>query len=88
MASVIGVTPVHASRSWSALLAEGLVRCDGRTVTIVDEAQLARRGYYLDRDGDFDFHWLRGVENEAEHRQAAVPAGSGRSSPRSPVPAG
>jgi hypothetical protein len=68
MAHVIGVTPVHASRTWSALLAEGMIRCDGRTITIVDENQLARRGYYFDRDGDFDFHWLRCVDCETEHR--------------------
>ena len=61
MAHVIGVTPVHASRTWSALLTEGMIRCDGRMVTILDEGQLAKRGYYVDRDGDFDFHWLRGV---------------------------
>ena len=66
MAHVIGVTPVHASRTWSALLAEGMIRCDGRMVTIVDERQLAKRAYYFDRDGDFDLQWLRGVENETE----------------------
>ena len=71
MAHVIGVTPVHASRTWSALLAEGMIRCDGRMVTIVDESQLAKRGYYFDRDGDFDFHWLSGVAVETE-REAAV----------------
>ena len=83
MAHVIGVTPVHASRTWSALLAEGMVRCDGRTVTIVDERLLAERGYYFDRDRDFDFHWLRGVDNETERRQASVL----RSGSRSPAPA-
>ena len=72
MASVIGVTPVHASRTWSALLAEGMVRCEGRTVTIVDEALLAERGYYLDRDGDFDSHWLEGVEHEGKRWPAAA----------------
>jgi CRP-like cAMP-binding protein len=66
MAHVIGVSPVHASRTWSALLAEGLIRCDGRMVTIVDERQLARRGYYFDRDGDFDYRWLQGVEANIE----------------------
>jgi CRP-like cAMP-binding protein len=71
MANVIGVTPVHASRTWSALLTEGLIRCDGRMVTIPDESQLAKRGYYFDRDGDFDLHWLRGVERETERRLSA-----------------
>ena len=86
MAHVIGVTPVHASRTWSALLAEGLVRCVGRTVTIVDESGLARRGYYFDRDGDFDLHWLRGVENEAERRQAGAVMSSEHLRSPSPAP--
>ena len=66
---MIGVTPVHASRTWSALLGEGLTRCNGRMVTIVDEVLLAERGYYFDRDDDFDLAWLRLVENE---RSAAM----------------
>jgi len=83
MAHVIGVTPVHASRTWTALLAEGMVRCEGRMVTIVDERQLARRGYYFDRDGDFDFDWLSGVEDESERRRAAgtAPDPSGKRAP-------
>ena len=72
MAHVIGVTPVHASRTWSALLAEGMVRCDGRAVTILDERQLARRAYYTDRDGDFDYQWLVGVEDRTERTLAAA----------------
>jgi CRP/FNR family transcriptional regulator, anaerobic regulatory protein len=72
MAQVIGVTPVHASRTWSALLAEGMIRCDGRVVTIVDEPRLAERGYYFDRDGDFDIDWLRGVEDAALQRAAGA----------------
>jgi CRP/FNR family transcriptional regulator len=66
IAHVIGMTPVHASRTWSALLADELIRCDGRTVTIDDERQLANLGHYSDRDGDFDFDfdWLRLVENK------------------------
>lgn len=66
MAQVMGVTPVHASRTWSALLAEGAIRCEGRMVTIVDERQLAERAHYLDRDRDFDFPWLAGVDTETE----------------------
>jgi CRP/FNR family transcriptional regulator, anaerobic regulatory protein len=65
MAHVTGITPVHASRMWSALIAEGLIRCDGRMVTIVDETALASLGHYSDRDGDFDHHWLRAVEDGA-----------------------
>jgi CRP/FNR family transcriptional regulator, anaerobic regulatory protein len=62
VAQVIGVTPVHASRTWSALLADGMIRCAARTVTIVEERQLADLGYYVDRDRDLDLHWLEAVE--------------------------
>jgi CRP/FNR family transcriptional regulator len=72
MAHVIGVSPVHASRTWSALLAEDMIRCDGRMVTIVDEGQLAKRGYYFDRDGDFDFEWLKDVASETERETSAA----------------
>lgn len=64
IAHVTGITPVHASRTWSALITDGLVCCDGRTVTIIDEELLAHLGHYSDRDGDFDFHWLRAVEDQ------------------------
>lgn len=63
---VTGITPVHASRMWSALIADGLIRCDRRTVTIVDEKRLTSLGHYCDRDGDFDYHWLDAVEDEAK----------------------
>ena len=66
IAHVTGMTPVHASRMWSALVADGLICCDGRTVTIVDEKRLAYFGHYSDRDGDFDYYWLRAVEGEAK----------------------
>lgn len=66
IAHVTGITPVHASRMWSALIADGLIRCDGRTVSIVDEERLACLGHYSDRDGDFDYRWLRAVEDETE----------------------
>ena len=64
IAHVTGITPVHASRMWSALIADGLVRCDGRTVTIANEERLARLGHYSDRDGDFDYDWLCAVEDQ------------------------
>ena len=64
IAHVIGITPVHASRMWCALIADGLIRCDGRTVTIVDEERIARLGHYSDRDGDFDYGWLHAVEGQ------------------------
>lgn len=59
---VIGTTPVHASRTWSAILAEGLIACDGRMVTVLDEPRLVELAQYHDRDGDFDYAWLRRVE--------------------------
>jgi CRP/FNR family transcriptional regulator len=68
IAHVIGITPVHASRTWSALLADGAIRCNARMVTIVDETWLASLGHYFDRDGDFDHDWLRSVENQIERR--------------------
>ena len=66
IAHVTGITPVHASRMWSALIVDGLIRCDGRRITIVDEDGLANLGHYSDRDGDFDYHWLQAVEDRAE----------------------
>ena len=63
IAHAVGITPVHASRRWSALIADGLIRCDGRMVSIVDEQALADVGHYSDRDGDLDFRWLRAVED-------------------------
>ena len=66
IAHVAGITPVHASRMWSALIADGLIRCVRRTVTIVDEQRLACLGHYSDRDGDFDYDWLRAVEDQAD----------------------
>lgn len=62
VAQVIGTTAVHASRMWSALLAEGLISTTGRTVKVVNEEQLARLGHFTDRDGDFDHAWLERVE--------------------------
>ena len=64
IAHVTGITPVHASRMWSALIADGLIYCTRRTVTIVDEEQLACLGHYSERDGDFDYGWLRAVEHQ------------------------
>lgn len=59
IAHVIGTTPVHASRMWCALLADKLIRCEGHTVTILDEPKLIDLSQYRDRDDDFDHDWLR-----------------------------
>lgn len=65
-AQVIGTTPVHASRVWCALVGEGLIRCDGHTVTVVDEARLVALAQYRERDAAFDQDWLRGVHARAD----------------------
>jgi CRP/FNR family transcriptional regulator, anaerobic regulatory protein len=64
IAHVIGMTPVHASRTWSALLADGLIRCEGRTITVLDEQALIALSQYRERDDDFDHDWLLKVETE------------------------
>lgn len=66
IAQTAGITPVHASRLWNALIADGLIRCVGRTVSIVREPSLAQLGHYADRDGDLDFPWLRAVEDSTK----------------------
>lgn len=67
---VIGTTPVHASRTWSAILGDGLISCDGKLVTIVDEPRLVELAQYHDRDGDFDYAWLRRVETRMTEARA------------------
>ena len=59
---VIGTTPVHASRVWCALVAEGLIRCHGHIVTVADEPRLIALSQYCERDAAFDHAWLRRVE--------------------------
>jgi CRP-like cAMP-binding protein len=62
-AQVIGTTPVHASRVWCGLVAESLIRCDGHTVTVLDEPRLVDIAEYRVRDSAFDQDWLRRVED-------------------------
>jgi CRP-like cAMP-binding protein len=62
IAHVIGMTPVHASRTWSALIADGLIRCDHRMISILDEPRLIDLSQYRERDDDFDHDWLAKVE--------------------------
>jgi CRP/FNR family transcriptional regulator, anaerobic regulatory protein len=64
VAQFTGITPVHASRMWSALTADGLIECGGRVVTILDEEGLAALSQYRDRDGDFDYRWLKLVDEQ------------------------
>lgn len=75
VAQFTGMTPVHASRMWSALIADGVIACDGHLVSIVNEPALAELSQYKDR-GDFDYHWLRDVEervrsSDGESRSSA-----------------
>lgn len=62
MAHVTGMTAVHASRMWSALIADGLIACEGPYVTVLDEGGLVRISGYQPRDGDFDLEWLASVQ--------------------------
>jgi CRP-like cAMP-binding protein len=62
VAHVTGMTPVHASRMWSELIADGLIECSGHQVTILAEDRLAQIAHYCDRDRDFDLDWLHFVE--------------------------
>ena len=62
IAHVTGMTPVHASRMWSELIAKGFIGCVGHNVTIIAEQRLTQLAHYFDRDGDFDHDWLRIVE--------------------------
>lgn len=62
IAHVTGMTPVHASRMWCSLVADGLISCEGRLVTLLDEQGLQRLSQYSSRDGDFDHNWLAAVD--------------------------
>ena len=67
VAQVTGMTPVHASRMWSALIADGLIRCDARTVTVMDEGGLCELAQCTRGADDFDREWLQLVEDEHGH---------------------
>lgn len=62
IAQFTGMTPVHASRMWSALIEDGLISCKGRVVTILDEGALAELSHYRNLGSDFDYQWLKLVE--------------------------
>ena len=70
IAHFAGITPVHASRMWSALMDDGLISCTGRTVTILDEPAMLALSHYRDLDKDFDYRWLKLVEDQV---RAAAP---------------
>lgn len=60
MAEMTGMTPVHASRMWSELVAEGAIAVDGHYVAILDEIRLQTLSEYVNRTNDLDFSWLPG----------------------------
>ena len=66
IAHVTGMTPVHASRMWSELVADGLIASEGAWVSLLDEEALVELSGFTDRDRDFDFDWLRIVEQETQ----------------------
>ena len=58
MGEITGMTPVHASRMWSELVADGAIRCDRPFVTIEDERRLISISNFVNRSADLDFSWL------------------------------
>lgn len=65
VAQVTGMTGVHASRTWTELVADGLISNDGPVVTICDEAALRALSGYRNRGGGFDLQWLAAVKGAA-----------------------
>lgn len=65
VAQFTGMTPVHASRMWSALISDGLISCRSRVVTVLDESALIELSHYRELGRDFDYHWLKLVEQQA-----------------------
>lgn len=64
IAQFTGITAVHASRMWSALVNDGLIAYEGRIVTILDEPALVELSHFRDLDSDFDYQWLKLVEQQ------------------------
>jgi CRP/FNR family transcriptional regulator len=58
MAEVTGMTPVHASRMWSELIAEGLISVDNGCVTVENEAGLVGLSGFSSRGTALDFSWV------------------------------
>ena len=58
MAEITGMTPVHASRMWTELIADGSIRSERRFVTIVDEERLVALSSFVNRAADLDFSWI------------------------------
>ena len=58
MAEITAMTPVHASRMWTELIADRVISCEKRLVTIRDEERLISMSSFVDRSADLDFSWL------------------------------
>ena len=58
MGEITGMTPVHASRMWSELIAEGAIEYERPFVTIHDEQRLTDLSSFVDRSADLDFSWV------------------------------
>ncbi|HLL29887.1 MAG TPA: Crp/Fnr family transcriptional regulator [Allosphingosinicella sp.] len=69
---VTGMTGVHASRTWSELVACGLISNEGPLVTIRDEAALRALSGYRHWDGGFDLEWLGAVRSAKPAAGAAI----------------
>lgn len=61
MAEITGMTSVHASRTWSELIAEGVIASQGSVVSILDESHLLAMSGFIDRSANLDFSWLPGA---------------------------
>lgn len=58
MGEITGMTPVHASRMWSELIAEGSISYERPFVTIEDESRLVAISNFVNRSLDLDLSWL------------------------------
>jgi CRP/FNR family transcriptional regulator len=67
MAEITGMTPVHASRMWNELIADGCVAADGHTVVILDEARLQTLSGYINRAATLDFSWIPSRDAVRQH---------------------
>ena len=66
MGEITAMTPVHASRMWSELIAEGAIRYERPFVTIEDESRLVAISNFVNRSLDLDLSWLPGNERHSD----------------------
>lgn len=58
MGEATGMSPVHASRMWCELVAEGLISFDNGCVTVEDEQRLLALSGFSNRASSLDFNWV------------------------------